>query len=395
MHFNSKKYRLLLICPLLPMQERISSILKKAQYRVECIQEEDKALLQIKESQPDLILLAPAGSTPAECKIISQLRNKVTTRTTPIIFISSIKDDSIIAECLNFDYTDFLTKPLREKELLLRVKHQLLLLEATRTIRRQNERLQETIEARDKLYSVIAHDLRAPIGTIKMINSIIESQKDKIRNAGIRKKFEMINETTEQAFNLLENLLRWSRNLNGKTKVVRSNFDLAISIREVLSLFTAIAKSKNINLVNSVKKPVFVYADEDMIKTVLRNLISNAIKFTYPGGEVSIMLTEYNEQVSVAVKDNGQGIKKENQSKLLKDGQLCSTYGTKNEKGCGLGLLLSCDFIKLNKGKLRFKSKEGEGTIFYFTIPSSTDFPGKPLIDSLIPHTSVELPRHP
>lgn len=138
----------------------------------------------------------------------------------------------------------------------------------------------------------------------------------------------MINETTEQAFNLLENLLRWSRNLNGKTKVVRSNFDLAISIREVLSLFTAIAKSKNINLVNSVKKPVFVYADEDMIKTVLRNLISNAIKFTYPGGEVSIMLTEYNEQVSVAVKDNGQGIKKENQSKLLKDGQLCSTYGT-------------------------------------------------------------------
>ena len=268
-------------------------------------------------------------------------------------------------------------------------------MEATRTIRRQNERLQETIEARDKLYSVIAHDLRAPIGTIKMINSIIESQKDKIRNAGIRKKFEMINETTEQAFNLLENLLRWSRNLNGKTKVVRSNFDLAISIREVLSLFTAIAKSKNINLVNSVKKPVFVYADEDMIKTVLRNLISNAIKFTYPGGEVSIMLTEYKEQVSVAVKDNGQGIKKENQSKLLKDGQLCSTYGTKNEKGCGLGLLLSRDFIKLNKGKLRFKSKEGEGTIFYFTIPSSTDFPGKPLIDSLIPHTSVELPRHP
>lgn len=395
MHFNSKKYRLLLICPLLRMQERISSILKKAQYCVECIQEEGKALLQTKESQPDLILLAPAGSPSAECKIISQLRNKVTTRTTPIIFISSIKDDSIIAECLNFDYTDFITKPLREKELLLRVKHQLLLLEATRTIRRQNERLQETIEARDKLYSVIAHDLRAPIGTIKMINSIIESQKDKIRNAGIRKKFEMINETTEQAFNLLENLLRWSRNLNGKTKVVRSNFDLAISIREVLSLFTAIAKSKNINLVNSVKKPVFVYADEDMIKTVLRNLISNAIKFTYPGGEVAIMLTEYNEQVSVAVKDNGQGIKKENQSKLLKDGQLCSTYGTKNEKGCGLGLLLSRDFIKLNKGKLRFKSKEGEGTIFYFTIPSSTDFPGNPLIDSLIPHTSVELPRHP
>lgn len=395
MHFNSKKYRLLLICPVLRMQERISSILKKAQYHVECIQEENKALLQTKEYQPDLILLAPAGSTPAECKIIPQLRNKVTTRTTPIIFISSIKDESIIAECLNFDYTDFITKPLREKELLLRVKHQLLLLEATRTIRHQNERLQESIEARDKLYSVIAHDLRAPIGTIKMINSIIESQKDKIRNAGIRKKFEMINETTEQAFNLLENLLRWSRNLNGKTKVIRSDFDLSISVREVLSLFIAIAKSKNISLINHVKKSTFVYADEDMIKTVLRNLISNAIKFTYPGGEVNIMLTEHNGQVTVAVKDNGQGIKKENQSKLLKDGQLCSTYGTKNEKGCGLGLLLSRDFIKLNKGKLRFKSKEGEGTIFYFTIPSSTDFSDKSFIDSLVPHTSAELPRHP
>lgn len=394
MHFNSKKYQLLLICPLLRLEEKISGILKKAQYNVECIQEEQEALLKTKVSQPDLILLAPAGSTAAECKIIHQLRSKIPTRTTPIIFISSIKDDSIIAECLNFDYTDFITKPLREKELLLRVKHQLLLLEANRTIRRQNERLQETIEARDKLYSVIAHDLRAPIGTIKMINSIIESQKDKIRNASIRKKFEMINETTEQAFNLLENLLRWSRNLNGKTKVIRSHFDLSVSIREVLSLFTTIANSKNISLINHVKKAISVYADEDMIKTVLRNLVSNAIKFTYPGGEVNILLTEHNGQVTVAVKDNGQGITKENQSKLLKDGQLCSTYGTKNEKGCGLGLLLSRDFIKLNKGKLRFKSKEGEGTTFYFTIPGSTDTSDKSLIDSLVPHTSAELPRH-
>lgn len=247
-----------------------------------------------------------------------------------------------------------------------------MLLRAERTIRRQNEKLKSALEARDKLYSVIAHDLRAPIGTIKMINSSIENQKARIQDPAIRRLFEMINETTEEAFNLLENLLRWTRNQNGKTKVYAANFNITRAIRQVASLFTTIAEAKDIKICNHVIENSYIYADEDMIKTVLRNLISNAVKFTYPGGTIDLELTETPDGVVVSVRDNGKGIPKEIQSKLLKPNKYITTYGTRNEKGSGLGLVLCQDFIKMNKGKFWFSSQEGVGTTFYFTLPTAS-----------------------
>ena len=137
----------------------------------------------------------------------------------------------------------------------------------------------------------------------------------------------------------------------------------------MLALFTAIADSKGIKVNNHSKANVTVYADEDMIRTVLRNLLSNAIKFSFPGGQIDVGLSEMPDMVMVSVKDNGQGIKKELQSKLLKGNEYISTYGTHNEKGSGLGLILCRDFVKMNKGKLWFSSQENKGTTFYFTVP--------------------------
>ena len=170
-----------------------------------------------------------------------------------------------IPECLNYDNIDFITKPFRPQELVIRVQHQLSLLRAERVIRRQNEKLKKSLEARDKLYSIIAHDLRAPIGTIKMINSSIEAQKVKIKDPQISKLFEMINETTEEAFNLLENLLRWTRNQNGKTKIYATLFNLTPVARQVVSLFSAIANAKEIELINRIEGKFDIFADEDMI----------------------------------------------------------------------------------------------------------------------------------
>ena len=225
------------------------------------------------------------------------------------------------------------------------------------------------MESRDKLYSVIAHDLRAPIGTIKMIAASLENERNQMTDPHILKSFDMIHETTEEAYNLLENLLRWSRNQNGKTRIYPTTFDLSKAIYHVLALFTAIADSKGISVNNHSKANVTVYADEDMIRTILRNLLSNAIKFSFPGGQIDVGLSEMPDMVMVSVKDNGQGIKKELQSKLLKGNEYISTYGTHNEKGSGLGLILCRDFVKMNKGKLWFSSQENRGTTFYFTVP--------------------------
>jgi len=319
------------------------------------------------EKSPDLILLNPEVNS--KYGNIQYLRKHPATRQIPIIFLCPLHQENIISECLNYPSTDFITTPLRGQELLLRIRHQLSLLKAKRIIKKQYEQLQQTIASRDKLYSVIAHDLRAPIGTIKMINAIIESEKNKIKNAGIREKFEMINETTEEAFNLLENLLRWTRNQTGKTHVTPSEFDITSAIQQVLSLFTAIAGSKNIHLLPCIHLKQQVYADEDMIKTVLRNLISNAIKFTYPGGKVEIHLTTEKKFVLVSVKDNGIGLSPEERKKIMTGKKRLTTYGTKNEKGYGLGLQLCRDFIRMNKGKFHIVSKPGKGSTFSFTIP--------------------------
>lgn len=325
------------------------------------------SLYPFPEKSPDLILLNPEVNN--KYGNIQYLRRHPTTRQIPIIFLCPLRNENIISECLNYPSTDFITTPLRGKELLLRIRHQLSLLKAKRIIKKQNERLQETIASRDKLYSVIAHDLRAPIGTIKMINAIIESEKNKIKNAGIREKFEMINETTEEAFNLLENLLRWTRNQTGKTHIVFTEFEITSAIQQVLSLFTTIADSKKISLKPYIHHSLWVQADEDMIKTVLRNLISNAIKFTYPGGKVEIHLTTEKDFVLVSVKDNGIGLSPEDQKKIIAGKKSHTTYGTKNEKGCGLGLQLCRDFIRMNCGKFYLVSAPGKGSTFSFTIP--------------------------
>ena len=369
MVFNGNKFTLLLVSSSVRLSEKISGILREENFAVVHPSAETEVLQKTKEFKPDVILFCPDKSSPRECGMIRQIRSTPATRDIPVIFISSIDDETIVSECLHSGYTDFIATPLRPKELLLRIKHQLSLLEAKRTIKRQNERLKQTIASRDQLYAVIAHDLRSPIGTIKMINSAIENEKEKIQDPGILRKFEMINETTEEAFNLLENLLRWSRNQNGKTKVLAENFNLSAAVRQVLSLFTTIAKAKNISLNNEVRLPFTIYADEDMIKTVIRNLISNAIKFTYPGGKVDISAIAEKTKIKVEVRDNGKGISTENQCHLFKKGKNLSTAGTKNEKGCGLGLLLCYDFIKRNKGELGFTSREGQGSTFYFTVP--------------------------
>lgn len=371
MPIDNRKYTLLLIIKSFPEPDTVIQHLRNCGFQIlEAIDPED-ALNIIKVNTPDLIFLDIDHCTQEAIQMIRKMRNSRITHTIPVLFLTSVSNENYIPESLAYDNVDFITKPYRPEEIIIRIQHQLLLLRAQRTIRKQNVKLRQTLEARDKLYAVIAHDLRAPIGTIKMINSSLESQKVKIKNPEILRLFEMINETTEEAFNLLENLLRWTRNQNGKTKTYATQFNINKTIRQVISLFTTIATAKDITLQNHTIGNVSVYADEDMIKTVLRNLLSNAVKFTYPGGRIEVFVSVLPDCVLVSVKDNGKGIAKSMQAKLLKSNEYVTTYGTRNEKGSGLGLVLSQEFIKMNKGKFWFSSQENIGTTFYFTLPTT------------------------
>ncbi len=368
MSTDNSKYPSLLIVSHLSDAEKITGILEEANFRTLKARNQQEAIRILSANPPDMIIL---DMDQADSSIIRELQTGKAEIPVPLLLITTMSSDTDMQEYVSSDHIDFMIKPLRGRELVLRVQHQLSLLHTERIIRKQNVRLRKTIESRDKLYSVIAHDLRAPIGTIKMINSSLENQKNKIKDPGILKLFGMINETTEEAFNLLENLLRWSRNQNGKTKVYSTNFNVSNTVRQVMSLFSTSASAKGITLNNDVEGTHDIHADEDMIKTVLRNLLSNAIKFTYAGGKVDVSLSETKDSVTICVKDNGKGIPKKIQEHLLKSDEYITTYGTHNEKGSGLGLLLCDDFIRMNKGKFSFFSQEGVGSTFYFSVPKA------------------------
>lgn len=370
MPLDNSKFTLLLIRSLFDEPEEIIRILSASGFRVVSAGDLKEAAEIAAEAVPDMLFIDIDHNT-AGIAMLQELRKNRSTGGIPIFLIASATDEEFLSECLIDDNIDFITKPFRAPELVIRVQRQLSFLRARRTIRRQNEKLKRTLVAREKLFSVIAHDLRAPIGTIKMINAAIESQKQHIGDQKIEKLFVMIHETTEEAFNLLENLLRWTRVQNGTIKVYAAEFNIQVTVRQVVSLFKTIAGAKNIALINNATGILKVYADEDMVKTVLRNLLSNAIKFTYPGGEVTIETQDLDECVRICVHDNGKGISKEIQQKLLKANEYITTYGTHNEKGSGLGLVLVRDFVKLNKGEFGFHSQEGVGTTFSFTLPKT------------------------
>lgn len=370
MLIHNNQYTLLVVTSSFEEPGEILETLREAAFQVTTARNFDEIVHAAKLKQPDLLILnVKPSEEQEEYAIIRRMKRHKDTRGISMLFIAAITEQTYIPDCLFYDNVDFISKPFRPKELVIRIQHQLSLMEAKKTICLQNQKLQKTMESRDKLYSVIAHDLRAPIGTIKMIAASLENERNQMTDPHILKSFDMIHETTEEAYNLLENLLRWSRNQNGKTRIYPTTFDLSKAIYHVLALFTAIADSKGISVNNHSKVNVTVYADEDMIRTVLRNLLSNAIKFSFPGGQIDVGLSEMPDMVMVSVKDNGQGIKKELQSKLLKGNEYISTYGTHNEKGSGLGLILCRDFVKMNKGKLWFSSQENKGTTFYFTVP--------------------------
>ncbi|MDE6451204.1 MAG: HAMP domain-containing histidine kinase [Odoribacter sp.] len=368
---NNSKHTLLLVHPSSPETAFILDILREAGFQVVRAAHYQEAMQIANSTSLDLILVDANNYFRHKSKIIQELKKDRSSIRIPILLLAGTPNEKHLSDCLKQEHIDFIMKPYHPGELLIRIQHQLSLQQSERTIRRQNTKLKQTLEARDKLYSIIAHDLRSPISTIKMINSSIESQAYKVKDPGILKLFNMINETTEEAFNLLENLLRWTRNQTGKTKVYATSFQINITIRQIISLFHTIASDKNITIRNQTTETIHVYADKDMVKTILRNLISNAIKFTYPGGQVDISATSLPECVLISIKDNGKGISKENQKRLLKSNEYITTYGTRNEKGSGLGLTLSQDFVRLNKGKFWFSSQEGIGTSFFFTLPKA------------------------
>jgi len=369
MHIDHSEYTILLTDDSVSNLEKMKSLLTGENFKLIHTLEADEVFLLAKLRLPDVIIMRLVLEEGKGVAVVRQLKESPLTKHIPLLYLTIPHRYEDFRQVADFEGVEFISRPLSKKELMLRINNQLLLLESQRIIERQNERIQSVARSKDKLYSVIAHDLRAPIGTLKMILEALDHQKEKIPDSNIKHLIKMLQGTTDEAYLLLENLLLWSNSRNGLLQPSMQEFSFSEAAKEVIALQGYIAEAKGVTIFNRIKAPFVVHADVNMMKAVLRNLLSNAIKFSYTGGKIDVDCEENNGFVIVSVRDYGQGISKEHQRGLLEEGSHFISYGTRKEKGSGLGLQLCKDFVNMHHGKLWFKSDEGAGATFYFSIP--------------------------
>jgi signal transduction histidine kinase len=231
------------------------------------------------------------------------------------------------------------------------------------------EELKNLNAAKDKFFSIISHDLRSPFNSLLGLTEYITHSYDEMKPAEIRNSILSIYHSAQQVYTLILNLLEWSMLQSGRLKVEKSVINLADLGEEIINLYKESANNKQLELIIIINEDILVYADKYMIDTIVRNFVSNSIKFTNPGGKIIIKGIINGDNAEVSVTDTGIGISIENQKNLFRIDEQYRRDGTANEKGTGLGLILCKEFIEKNNGVLWVESEEGKGSRFSFTVP--------------------------
>jgi PAS domain S-box-containing protein len=242
---------------------------------------------------------------------------------------------------------------------------------AENALKASREKLKELNATKDRLFSIIAHDLKTPFNALLSISELLKLNHDNFNKDQLERYFDMINANAKQSFELLENLLIWSRSQTDNIKFSPKSENILQLINSVKQLLDPVAETKKISFdIHETSNPIYAFCDYRMIETVLRNLISNAIKFTPNSGNVSVYYEDHNNGfITVKVQDSGVGIEYSNLDKLFRIDNNFSTKGTNNEKGTGLGLILCKEFVEKNGGEISVSSEVGKGTTFTFTLP--------------------------
>jgi len=335
---------------------------------------------------PDLIITDWDMPVMNGIELIKHLKSNESTKDIPVIMCTGVMTKTEnLKTALDAGAIDYIRKPVEKLELIARVHSMLKLSETLKTVKEQNnsliEQKQEIEEkntelanlnaTKDKFFSIIAHDLKNPFNVILGFCNLIIDFRQNIDTQKIKQYVEKINNSALNAYKLLENLLEWARlqTLNIEPKILKEKpSDL---INEVIMLSEQMSKSKNIDLQTVINCDDFILADKEMVKTILRNLVTNALKFTKPEGSVKIETQKLENDVIFTVSDNGIGIESEHINKLFRIDSKLSKTGTANEKGTGLGLILCKEFVEKNNGKIWVESEVGKGSDFKFTLPLS------------------------
>ncbi|MGM0647045.1 MAG: tetratricopeptide repeat-containing sensor histidine kinase [Bacteroidota bacterium] len=232
----------------------------------------------------------------------------------------------------------------------------------------QNRSKKKAINARNKLLSIIAHDLKNPFASLMGLADIYSEQNEELSQEEVNEFFFSVHHSAKQGYELLENLLEWSRLHTGRLEIKTEKINLKDIVDKSQELLELNAEKKGITLVNHIQHDVFVIADKNSLLTIFRNLLSNAIKFTNAGGKIDLYHKEQKKHIKIYVKDTGRGITKAKINEILKSSSRHSSPGTANELGSGLGMILIKEFVKNNNGTLSIESEINRGTTISITL---------------------------
>lgn len=370
---NRSDYKILIVDDVVSNVLLLKILLTNEKFQVCTANCGNMAIEQAKAEKPDLILLDVMMPDISGFDVAVVLKKNPETQDIPIIFLTALNNPSDLVHGFQVGANDFLTKPFNKEELVIRVMHQISLVAAKRMIQQKNQELMATISNRDKMYSVIAHDLRSPMASIRMVlNLVVSAVSPDVVGPELFELLDKANKESEEVHDLLDNLLKWTKSQTGRLNVVTQDLDLDDIIPGVVDIFEMIAMTKKIKLdLQHPGTPLIVRADNDMLKTVVRNFMSNAIKFSPEGSTIEILMSQEGDFAKVSVRDHGVGIAADRIDSIFHKGE--TTYGTGGEEGSGLGLQLCADFARKNGGDVMVESVEGEGSTFSVLVPLKKD----------------------
>lgn len=346
----------------------LGEILKAEGYLVRPVPNGTLALQVAERTEPDLILLDIMMPDLNGFEVCKRLKENEKVSDIPVIFISALNDTQDIVKALQCGGVDFITKPFQSEEVIARVKIHLKLRHQSKKLMEQSIELQKLIATKDKFFSILAHDLRGPIGGFMGITDFL------LEDLSADEKNELsieLNHSAHSLFSLLENLLEWARIQQGQIAFNPVDIDLNELVQECLKAQSDSIRKKDIRIDVTIAENQVVFADENMLQSIIRNLLSNAVKFTPKNGNISVSAsTNQNGSVVVLIKDSGIGMKSEMVSNLFCLNANNSRPGTEGERSSGLGLHLCKDFVEKHGGEIWVESEVNIGTSFYFSIPA-------------------------
>lgn len=341
-------------------------------------QNSEHVLAHAESQMPELVLLDILMPKVDGFEVCRRLKANPATKEIPVIFMTALADSTNKVRGFQVGAVDYITKPFQQEEVLARVNTHLTIRRLQQQLEAKNaqlevqvKQLQELNASKDKFISIISHDLQSPFSSLRGLiqftaENIAGYNKNELENI-----MDLLGNSTENLYALIDNLLTWSRIQRGVLEHCPQQIDLHDVVQQNISLFTQNAEEKQISFHNLVTEHLVVYADYNMVSAVLRNLISNAIKFTNIGGRIEFSAQPKEAVVEIAVSDNGIGIGNEHLAKLFRIDSRYKRLGTAREKGTGLGLILCKEFVEKNGGKIWIESEPGQGTTVKFTLPQN------------------------